>query len=324
MFSWNQLDKPVVALAPMADMTDSAFCRICKKNGCEVVFREMVSAEAMVRSNEKTLSMTFFHDEERPIVQQIFGSNSNVMAEATRIIDETRQPEAFDVNMGCPAYKIIGNFNGASLMREPERAADIIKSMKRATDKPVSAKMRLGWSDRREILEFVQIVEAAGADLISIHGRTKEQAYGGDADWEMIARARERVSIPMLANGDIFSPELAVKALEVTGCDGILIARGALGNPWIFSDIKQALAEQDDQAPERAERSIKEKTATVLDHAKLHAKLHDGDRPMVTFRKHLIQYFKGMKGAKALREKLVTVETLEDLEAVLEKIESHG
>jgi len=315
MINWKSEKRPIVALAPMADMTDSAFCRMAKRLGCRIVWREMVSAEALVRGSEKTLQMVRFEEEERPIVQQLFGSKPEIMAEATRIIDDKFNPDAFDINMGCPACKIVSTFNGASLMKNPQLAAEIVRKMKAATDKPVSAKMRLGWSEPDEILEFIKYIEDAGADLISIHGRTKKQGYSGKANWEMIGRARELVSVPVLANGDIVSPETAKRALEVTGCDGMLIARGALGNPWIFAEIEK---QNDGKANEQ--RSLADVKTVVLEHARLHAELYGGDRPMVTFRKHLVYYFRGFSGAKQLREKLVQVNTLEDVENTLNEL----
>jgi tRNA-dihydrouridine synthase B len=312
MIDWQKQKKPVVALAPMADMTDSAFCRLAKRRGCRIVFREMVSAEALVRGSDKTLAMAAFHDEERPIVLQLFGSEPAVMAEAVRLLDERYDPDAFDINMGCPARKIAGNFNGASLMREPDKATAVVRAMKGATAKPVSAKTRLGWSRADEILDFVKVLEDAGADLISIHGRTKTQGYSDSADWGMIGRAKGLVSVPLFVNGDIFSTEAALGAIHASGCDGMLIARGALGNPWIFRQIDDAFAGRE---PKKV--TVEERIATVLEHANLHAGLHDDDRPMVSFRKHLVWYFRGIPGARRLRERLVQVETVTDLESVL-------
>ncbi len=316
MIDWNNEKRPVVALAPMADMTDTAFCRIARRRGCRFVFREMVSAEALVRGNAKTMGMASFHEEERPIVLQLFGNDPATMAEATRLLDERYAPDAFDINMGCPARKIAGNFNGASLMREPDRATAIVRAMKAATARPVSAKTRLGWSKPDEILDFAKVLEDAGVDLISIHGRTKAQGYSGDADWRMIGRVKTLVSMPVLLNGDVFSPGAALEAERVSGCDGMLIARGALGNPWIFGQIADAFDGREPRAV-----TLEERVATVLEHAALHAEGRNDSRPLVTFRKHLSWYFRGMSGARRLRERLVEVETLTDLETVLGSID---
>src|SRR3989344_257576 len=179
--------KPILALSPMADMTDSAFCQIVRKiGGADIVFREMVSSEAIVRHNAKTLGMTDFVLAERPIVQQIFGADPRVMARATAIVMEHAAPEGIDINMGCPVYKITSNFNGCALMKEPERAAAIIREMKRAVREsvPISVKIRLGWSNPDDFKTFIPVIEEAGADLITIHGRTKAQGYSGISDWE--------------------------------------------------------------------------------------------------------------------------------------------
>ncbi|MFH1046795.1 MAG: tRNA dihydrouridine synthase DusB [Patescibacteria group bacterium] len=322
MFDWKSEQRPIVALAPMADMTDSAFCRIAKRLGCRIVFREMVSAEAIVRASDKTLQMAAFDEEERPIIQQLFGADPQVMSAAARLIDERYSPDGFDINMGCPACKIVSTFNGASLLRNPKLAADIVRSVKASTKKPVSAKMRLGWSEPDEILEFVKYIEDAGADLITIHGRTKKQGYAGQANWEMIGRAKQLVSIPVLANGDINSPTAAIQAMRITGCDGMLIARGSLGNPWLFKEIAEALQNSDRMIATNdiAVQDLPEVKRVVRDHAQLHAELYGGERPLVTFRKHLVYYFRGFFGAKNLREKLVQVETLEDLNTVLSEL----
>ncbi len=317
-FDWSTPKKPIIALSPMADMTDSAFCRIAKRHGAPVVFREMISAEGLVHGSEKSLKMGKFEEEERPLIQQLFGADPASMAEAVRMIDEAYSPDGFDINMGCPVYKIVSNFNGAALMRDPQLAAALIKAMSSATAKPVSVKIRLGWSDPGECLEFVKVLEAAGAALITIHGRTKAQGYSGTADWEMVGRAARNVSIPVLCNGDVHSPEAAVKALDVSQCDGLLIARGALGNPWIFPQIDAALAGKPIVMPTLAER-----IDTVRDHGTLHAELHDGD--MVSFRKHLTWYFKGMAGAKALRDKMMRISAISELHAVLgEYLSAYG
>ena len=312
MFSWKSLGKPIIALSPMADMTDSAFCRVAKRLGAPIMFREMISAEGLVHGSERSLAMGWFHEEERPLIQQLFGSNPESMSAAVKMIDETYHPDGFDVNMGCPVYKITSNFNGAALMKDPPLATAIIKAMKAATPSPVSVKLRLGWSRPDEVLEFIKVVEAAGADLVTIHGRTKEQGYSGVADWEMIGRAKQRVSIPVLCNGDVHSPDVAAKALEVSGCDGLLIARGALGNPWIFRQIESALKGVIVPPP-----SMEERVAVVREHARLHLTLYGGANNLTTFRKHLTWYFKGMPGVKAHRDRLVKVSTLDELDAIL-------
>ncbi len=313
-----QKNKPILALSPMADMTDSPFCQIVRRiGGADIVFREMVSSEAIVRENEKTLGMTDFVPEERPIVQQIFGAYPLTMARAAAIVMEHANPEGIDINMGCPVYKITSNFNGCALMREPERAALIIREIKRAIGStPISVKIRLGWSNPDDFKTFIPVIEDAGADLITIHGRTKAQGYSGKSDWKRIAQAKKIARVPVLANGDIHEPFQVKKALEVTGADGVLIARGALGNPWFF---QQTLAEVRQQ---EADVSLKERVNVILEHAKLHV-AHYGERGIVSFRKHLSWYFKTQKigfeipRISEFRSRLVRVEHIWELQDML-------
>ena len=320
---WKSLPRPIIALSPMADMTDSAFCRVVKEVTGEtdypIVFREMVSAEAVVRGNDKTLGMTEIHPGERPLVQQIFGSDPGTMAEAARIIAEQHQPEGFDVNMGCPVYKIVHNFNGAALMREPELATKIVKAMKAAIDVPLSVKIRLGWSDPTECLTFAKVLEDAGVDLLTIHGRTKMQGYSGVADWEMIRRAKEAVSIPVLCNGDVHKSELMLKALEISKCDGLLIARGALGNPWIFKQFREA--GDGLTAVSTAMVPFDERMRVVRRHLELHIEQY-GDNAVNTFRKHLSWYFKGLPNFRQFKDPMMKAANKKDLEQVFLAMES--
>ncbi len=296
----------------MADMTDSAFCQTVKDISDPIMFREMVSSEAMVRENEKTKEMASFVEAERPIIQQIFGSDPDTMAEAARIVETEYHPEGIDINMGCPVYKITSNFNGSALMKEPERATEMIRKMKAAISVPLSVKIRAGWSDPIECLTFCKVVEEAGADLITVHGRTKAQGYSGYSDWSMIREVKKLVSIPVLANGDIFSAEDAKRVLDLTGADGVLIARGALGNPWIFAQTKELL----ETGEVKTRPTIAQHMKLVLTHAERHVAQY-GERGIVTFRKHLSWYTKGMRGAKDFRSKLVRISSLDELEELL-------
>ncbi len=307
-------NKKILALSPMADMTDSSFCQIVRRiGGADVVFREMVSAEAIVRENAKTLGMTDFVESERPIVQQIFGSDPMVMARAAAIVMEHARPEGIDINMGCPVYKITSNFNGCALMKEPERAAAIIREMKKSIgDTPLSVKIRLGWSNPDDFKTFIPVIEDAGANLITVHGRTKAQGYSGKSDWIRIGEAKAIARVPLLANGDIHEPRQVDEALRVTNADGVLIARGALGNPWFFYEYLH---------PEGT-ISLEERVRVVLEHAQLHVAQY-GERGITTFRKHLSWYFKGQRlgqdipGIKEIRAALVRVSSLQELEHVL-------
>lgn len=308
------MKRPIVALSPMADMTDSAFCRVVKSVASPIVFREMVSAEAVVRKNEKTLKMAQVHEAERPLVQQIFGARPSTMAEAAKIIEELSHPEGIDINMGCPVYKITSTFNGCALMKDPATAEAIVREMKKVISVPLSVKIRAGWSKYDECVEFAKRLEAAGADLITVHGRTKEQGYAGLANREAVAAVKQAVSIPVLYNGDVFTWQEFFLALEQTKCDGVLIARGGLGNPWIFKQIEEKLA-----GKEPSVVTLEERVAMVKKHLDLHLEEYGEDK-VTTFRKHLAWYFKGIPRFKQVREELMTAKDKVTLCLVLDKI----
>ena len=315
-------NKKIYALSPMADMTDSAFCQIVRQiGGADVVFREMVSSEAIVRDNEKTLGMTDFVEAERPIVQQIFGADPLTMARAAAKVMEHARPEGIDINMGCPVYKITSNFNGCALMKDPGLAKKIVKEVKSAIgDTPLSVKIRLGWNDPDTYKTFIPAIEQAGAQLITLHGRTKAQGYSGVSDWSRIADAKQIATVPLLANGDIHAPHQVKEVLRQTKADGVLIARGALGNPWFFYLAK---AYPDDvTAIQRI--TTEERIDTIRAHAQKHVEQY-GEKGIVTFRKHLSWYVKSQKigaiipGIKEWRGKLVRVTSLKELDVLLEE-----
>ena len=315
---WKLLPRPIIALAPMADIKDSAFCCVVRNveyaKNKTIIFKEMISAEAVVRRNDKTLKMANAHKNEHPLVQQIFGSNPDAMAKAARLIEERYAPDGIDINMGCPARKIVGNFNGAALMRDAKLAREIVRAVKAAVTIPVSVKMRLGWSDPRECFEFAKEIENAGANLITVHGRTKSQGYSGKANWEIIGELKKTLSIPVLANGDIKTPRLALLALETTKCDGIAVARGALGNPWIFSQISNALSG-------RAQNPIlvNEHIRVIKLHLEYHLEMY-GQDATPTFRKHLLWYFQGIPNAKIFRSRINTVKTKDEVFKLLDEL----
>lgn len=310
-------NKPIYGVAPMADMTDSSFCQTIREiGGADVVFREMVSSEAVVRDNEKTLGMTDFVEVERPIVQQIFGADPKIMAEAAAIVMEHAGPEGIDINMGCPVYKITSNFNGAALMKDPELAASIVSEMKRAIgNTPLSVKIRLGWDDPDTFKEFIPRMEQAGAQLVTMHGRTKAQGYSGVSDWDRIRQAAEIATVPFLANGDIHEPHQVRECLEQTGADGVLIARGVLGNPWFFKHVVDGTAFV----------SPAERVRGMRLHAQKHIQQYGEEFGMKTFRKHISWYLKSNKigeevpNIKELRGRAVRVQTFAELDAVLDE-----
>ncbi len=322
--NWNTHKRPILALSPMADMTDSAFCRtvrfVMDSNAVHmpVVFREMVSAEAVTRGNSRTLNMTSIHPDERPIIQQLFGSSPEVMAEAVKKIEAEHHPEGFDINMGCPVYKIVNNFNGAALMKEPELAQQIVRAMKAVTTLPISVKIRAGWDDPNQCFAFAKVLEQAGADMITIHGRTKIQGYSGTSDWDLIKQLKQTVTIPLLANGDIHTAPLAVEALNVTGCDGVSIARGALGNPWIFKQINDLL---EGKTPEII--TLTERIRVIKQHLNFHTEEY-GEMGVITFRKHLSWYFRGIDGAKPYKLRLHTTLAVSEVHAILDEMAEKG
>ncbi len=311
---WKTIQRPIVALSPMADMTDSAYCRIVKSIASPIVFREMVSSEAVVRGNNKTLDMTDIHGAERPLVQQIFGANPETMAKCAVIIEKKHHPDGIDINMGCPVYKITSNFNGSALMKDPEHATSIVRAMKGVITVPLSVKMRAGWSDHEECIAFAKHIEEAGADLITVHGRTKEQGYSGLSNRDIVRRVKETVSIPVLYNGDVFTYEDYFQAIEETGCDGVLIARGALGNPWIFRQIEDVLAGREPFIV-----TLEERIRVVKEHLQLHLEQY-GEAAVNTFRKHLSWYFKGIPHFKVYKQGLMTAKTQKEVLDILDQM----
>jgi len=316
---FDNLEKPILILAPMADLTDQPFSRLCREvAGSDfVIFREMVSAEAITRGNKKTLKMCEFDKWERPVVLQIFGARPTVMSAAAVKITELFKPDGLDINMGCPVPKIAERSQaGAALMRDPDLAAEIVHAVKSSLpmEMALSVKIRLGWSDKKEALNFAVNIEKAGADLITVHGRTKNQGYGGQADWEMIAAVKKNIAIPVIANGDVVSAESARRCLSITGADGLMVGRGALGNPWSLKKLSRLNQSEVEVNPD-------EVIKVVLRHARLHVD-HYGERGIVTFRKHLGSYFKGWSGMKEKKTRLMRVETYGELVELLEDISS--
>lgn len=320
-------NKPIIALAPMADYTDQPFCKLCREVESKkykvksderfVIFREMVSAEAIVRENKKTLRMCEFDEMERPLVLQLFGADPKTIEQAAKILVERFRPDGIDINMGCPVPKITKKGHaGADLMKDHDRAVAIVKALKNANlGIPVSVKTRLGWSKEDEILEFAPKLEAAGVDAITIHGRTTVQGYSGKANWEMVRKIKTKMKIPVIANGDIKTAEDVERCLEATGADGVMIGRGALGSPWIFNHIQNTKG----YGTTKYEIPIDEIIRVMLRHVELQLDYY-GERGIIGLRKHLPFYFKGMKGIRDLRSKLVRVSSLEELKKILQKI----
>ena len=244
-----------VFLAPMAGVTDIAYRGLCKEMGCGLVYTEMVSAKALYYESDRTQSMLRFSKEEKPVAVQLFGSDADIMAEVCEKFNEDKDVCLIDINMGCPAPKIVKNGEGSALMKSPDLAIEIVSKMKKKSTKPVTVKFRKGFDeDNINAVEFAKAMEYAGADAIAVHGRTRAQMYEGKADWDIIKKVKENVKIPVIGNGDVFSAENALTLKEHTKCDGIMVARGAMGNPWIFREIKQALNNEEVVLPTPEEK----------------------------------------------------------------------
>ena len=317
-----------VMLAPMAGVADTSFRAICRAHGAEYTVSEMISAKALCfeqRSRAgapaKTAELANIIEAESPMAIQLFGRESDYMAEAARLVESgeyrgasrERLPAAIDINMGCPVPKVVGNGEGSALMREPALAAEIVRAIKRAVKLPVTVKIRAGFTnDNRNAPEMAKMLEDAGADLICVHGRTRQQFYQPSSDNGIIAAVKRAVSVPVIGNGDLNCAADVKRMIEETECDGVMIARGALGNPWLFDEVIAALEGREYAPPCAAER---------LDAALAHAAdmiARKGERiGLPEARKHLVWYCKGLRGAAAARGELMQAQTLEGVRAVL-------
>ncbi len=303
-----------VFLAPMAGVTDLAFRLICKEYGSGLLYTEMINAKALCYDDEKTKGMLKIEEEEHPVAVQIFGSEPEFIAGATEILNE-HSNEILDINMGCPAPKVVKNGDGSALMKTPQLAAKVIEAAAKKSKKPVTVKFRKGWDDDSiNAVEFAKMAEASGAQAITIHGRTRAQYYSGTADWDIIEEIKNAVKIPVIGNGDIVTIDDAINIRKKTGCDAIMIGRGAQGNPWIFNRINHYMKTGEILPEPTAEEKIR----TAIKHFNLAIK-EDGEYVAVReMRKHLGWYLKGMKKSARLRDEINKLESADEVVGRLE------
>lgn len=304
-------------LAPMAGVTDMPFRLICHEMGCPMATSEMLSAKGFLlapRDSRAVRELTAVSPgEEGAVALQIFGHEPEIMAKAAEELTRDGRFAMLDINMGCPVPKIVGNGEGSALLRSPELAARIVREVVQASHVPVSVKMRVGFDEGSEMcLELAPMVEKSGAALITLHARTRSQFYEGHADWAMITRLKERVSIPVVGNGDIVCAQDAVRMIEETGCDGVAVGRGAQGNPWIFEQIRDVFAGRVIREPEP-----QEKLDVLMRHAGMLAQLKCEDIAVKEMRRHVVCYVRGMRDAARVRTKVNAVSTLDELEALM-------
>lgn len=311
-----QMENPFV-LAPMAGVTDLPFRTLCKEQGAGLICMEMVSAKAISFHNKNTEALMEINPSEHPVSLQLFGSEPELMAEVAKSIEE-RPFDILDINMGCPVPKVVNNGEGSALLKKPDLIVEIVKKVSSAIKKPLTVKVRIGFENEPvDIVEIAKRVEDAGAAAIAVHGRTRQQYYSGVADWDAIRRVKEAVSIPVIGNGDVDSPQKAEALIKETGCDAVMIGRAVRGNPWIFREMNHYFT-----TGEILERpSVQEVREMILRHARAQIEVKGEFTGIREMRKHVAWYTAGMRHSAGLRRESNTIACYEDLEKLLGKME---
>jgi len=310
-----EITGPIV-LAPMAGISNSAYRRIIKEMGADLIYAEMVSDKALVYNNQKTFDLLKMKDEERPIAQQIFGSDVDSFVKAAKLIENTMHPDIIDINMGCPVPKVALRAQaGSALLKDPEKVYEIVRTVKEAVSIPVTVKIRSGWDENNiNAVEIARVCEKAGASAIAIHARTRSQGYQGTADWNIIKNVKNAVNIPVIGNGDVKTLDDFLKMREYTGCDAVMIGRGVLGNPWLIKEIKEYL-----NTKKRIDSPTNQEKIEMI---RKHYKLLLEDKPeklaLLEIRSHAIWYLKGMPSSATIKDKICSSKSTEEIFAILD------
>ena len=308
--------KNQIVLAPMAGISNTAYRQIIKEMGAGLIFAEMVSDKALVYGSEKTFDLLKMNDMERPIAQQIFGSDVDSFVKAAKLVEDAMHPDIIDINMGCPVPKVaIKSQAGSALLKSPDKIKEIVSAVVKAVSVPVTVKIRSGWDEKSiNAVEVAKVIEEAGASAITVHGRTRAQGYSGNADWNIIKQVKEAVKIPVIGNGDVTSAEKAKEMLEYTGCDAVMIGRGVLGNPWLINECVTYL--ETGVIPSRP--SSKEKIEMLKRHYKLLVDSTSEKQAILEIRTHALWYIKGMPKSAYIKNEICKTKNSEDLFKILD------